>query len=51
MATEKKKLIRYNLQLRYLAILKDKGKISDEEYKKILSKLQKDYGIVSSFTT
>lgn len=43
-----KSLVRYNLQLSYLAKLKDKSLITEEEYKKILESLKKDYKVVSN---
>ena len=41
-------LVRYNLQLSYLAQLRDKSLITEEEYKKILDSLKKDYKVISN---
>ena len=43
-----KSLVRYNLQLSYLAQLRDKSLITEEEYKKILDSLKKDYKVISN---
>ncbi len=43
-----KSLVRYNLQLSYLAQLRDKSRITEEEYKKILDSLKKDYKVISN---
>ena len=43
-----KSLVRYNLQLSYLAQLRDKSLITEEEYKKILDSLKKDYKVNSN---
>lgn len=40
-------LVRYNLQLSYLAKLKERALITEEEYKKILEVLKRDYKVVS----
>jgi len=40
-------LVRYNLQLSYLAKLKERTLITEEEYKKILEVLKRDYKVVS----
>lgn len=42
------RLVRYNLQLSYLAQLRDKSLITEEEYKKILDSLKKDYKVISN---
>ena len=43
-----KSLVRYNLQLSYLAQLRDKSLITEEEYKKISDSLKKDYKVISN---
>ena len=43
-----KSLVRYNLQLSYLAKLKDKKLITEEEYRKILECLKNDYKVISN---
>lgn len=43
-----KSLVRYNLQLSYLAKLKDKKLITEEEHRKILESLKKDYKVISN---
>ena len=43
-----KSLVRYNLQLSYLSQLRDKSLITEEEYKKILDSLKKDYKVISN---
>ncbi len=43
-----KSLVRYNLQLSYLDQLRDKSLITEEEYKKILDSLKKDYKVISN---
>lgn len=43
-----KSLVRYNLQLSYLAQLRYKSLITEEEYKKILDSLKKDYKVISN---
>lgn len=43
-----KSLVRYNLQLSYLAKLKDKMLITEEEHRKILESLKKDYKVISN---
>lgn len=40
-------LVRYNLQLSYLAKLKERALLTEEEYKKILEVLKRDYKVVS----
>lgn len=41
------KILRYSMQLAMLKQLLDKRLINETEYRKIKSKLMKDYGIVS----
>lgn len=43
-----KSLVRYNLQLSYLAKLKYKKLITEEEYRKILECLKNDYKVISN---
>lgn len=43
-----KRVLRYSIQLSMLKRLLDKQLISDSEYKKIKSRLMRDYNIVSN---
>lgn len=45
------KQIKYSMQLAMLKQLQDKKLITKEEYERILSKIRKDYGIVSELTS
>lgn len=47
---EKKRLLRYSMQLSMLKQLLNKKLISDFEYEKIKKRLMKDYNIVSDIT-
>ena len=47
---EKKRLLRYSIQLSMLRQLLNKKLISEFEYKKIKKRLMKDYNIVSDIT-
>ena len=46
-----KRIIRYSVQLAMLKQLLIKKLISEEEYKRVLRRLKRDYGIVSNITT
>lgn len=48
---DSKKIMRYSMQLAMLKQLLIKKQITEDEYKKVLRKLMKDYGVVSNFTT
>lgn len=48
---DEKRIIRYSVQLAMLKQLLIKKLISEEEYKRILRRLKRDYGIVSNITT
>jgi len=47
---EKKRLLRYSMQLSMLRQLLNKKLISEFEYKKIKKRLMRDYNIVSDIT-
>jgi hypothetical protein len=47
---EKKKLLRYSMQLSMLKQLLSMKLINDFEYEKIKKRLMKDYGVVSNIT-
>lgn len=47
---EKKKLLRYSMQLYMLRQLLSMKLINDFEYEKIKKRLMKDYGVVSNIT-
>lgn len=49
MKLSKEKLLRYNLELRYLAILFEKGLITEEERDIMYEKIKKDYGVVCNY--
>ena len=46
-----KKRIRYSIQLAMLKQLLNKGMITEEEYRRILIKLKKEYSVVSDVNT
>lgn len=48
---DEKRIIRYSVQLAMLKQLLKKKLISEEEYKRVLRRLKRDYGIVSNITT
>ena len=48
---EKKKLLRYSMQLSMLRQLLSMKLINDFEYEKIKKRLMRDYGVVSNITT
>jgi uncharacterized membrane protein len=48
---DNKKRIRYSIQLAMLKQLLNKGMITEEEYRRILVKLKKDYSVVSDVNT
>ena len=48
---DEKRIIRYSVQLAMLKQLLIKKLISEEEYKRLLRRLKRDYGIVSNITT
>lgn len=48
---DEKRIIRYSVQLAMLKQLLIKKLISEEEYKRVLRRLKRDYGIVSNITT
>ena len=48
---DNKKRIRYSIQLAMLKQLLNKGMITEEEYRRILIKLKKDYSVVSDVNT
>ena len=44
---ETDKMIRYSLQVAMLGTLKREHLVTEEEYKKILDRIKKDFGIIS----
>lgn len=48
---DNKKRIRYSIQLAMLKQLLNKGMITEEEYRRILIKLKKEYSVVSDVNT
>ncbi len=48
---DEKRIVRYSVQLAMLKQLLIKKLISEEEYKRVLRRLKRDYGIVSNITT